>query len=189
VSVPVKHGILGILARSDSHGYELKQAFDLMTGGLWELNVGQIYSTLERMRKDGLVSLSEGGGGDEDRKVYRITPAGLEELEAWLCRPSAKPRPVRDELLVRLALLLERDPTAALALIDEHRRALHQQMMALTRQKLGLTRLQGQDRLRRELTLDAALLHAEADLKWLDACEEKLYAYGIVQRREGGGGV
>lgn len=171
----VKHGILGILAERPRHGYELKTEFDLLTGGLWELNVGQIYSTLERMRKDGLVSLEGVDEAGEDRKVYRVTESGLAELAAWLERSPLKPRPLRDEVFVRLWLLLVRDPAAACALIDSQRRIYLQQMVALTRQKIDLAREpRGVTWLQRQLLLDAALLHAEADLKWLDTCEAKL---------------
>lgn len=152
----------------------MKQEFDSLTAGLWDLNVGQIYSTLERMLKDGLVLLEEADGPGEDRKVYRVTEAGLRELDTWLQRPPLKPKPMRDEVFVRLGLLIERDPEAALALLESQRRVGHLQLAELTRQKISLTRLGGRDRLRRELMLDAALLHAEADIKWLDLCETKL---------------
>ncbi|HEY3368553.1 MAG TPA: PadR family transcriptional regulator [Symbiobacteriaceae bacterium] len=177
--LPVKHGILGILGGRPRHGYELKTEFDLLTGGLWDLNVGQIYSTLERMLKDGLVSLEEEAGSGEDRKVYRLTDSGAGELAAWLDRLPLKARPMRDEVFVRLGLLLERDTGAALDLIASQRRIYHLQMAGLTRQKIGLGRLTGPDRFRRGLLLDAALLHTEADLKWLEICEAKLQGGGI----------
>lgn len=184
----VKHGILGILAQGPRHGYELKTEFDQLTAGLWELNVGQIYSTLERMLKDGLVRLDGADGPEEDRKVYRITPEGEAELDAWLGRPPLKARPMRDEIFVRLGLLIGRDGRAALDLLDSQRRIYHVQMADLTRQKIGLTRTPpGPDRLRRELLLDAALLHVEADLKWLETCEQKLRSAGIGGAPNGGG--
>lgn len=174
----VKHGILGILAGGPRHGYELKTEFDNLTGGLWELNVGQIYSTLERMLKDGLVEPCEDEGPEEDRKVYQVTQAGLQELETWLGRPPLKARPMRDEIYVRLGLLVERDLPAALALVDSQRRVYHVQMAELTRQKIQVARARGPDRVRRELMLGAALLHVEADLKWLENCETRLRAMG-----------
>jgi DNA-binding PadR family transcriptional regulator len=172
----VKHGILGILANGPRYGYELKAEFELLTGGLWDLNVGQVYSTLERMLKDGLVELVEVSDSSEDRKVYRVTPEGLAELQDWLDRPPLKTRPMRDEVFVRLGLLMERDPQAALDLLDSQRRLYHLQMAELTRQKIGLSRERGLGRLRRELMLDAALLHTEADLRWLETCELKIRA-------------
>lgn len=170
----VKHGILGILTQGPRHGYELKQEFDLLTCGLWDLNIGQIYSTLERMLKDGLVTLEEGEGAGEDRKVYRVTTAGVQELEAWLDRPPLKAKPLRDELFVRLGLLITKDIKAALTLLDSQRRVYHLQMAELTRQKIQLLKAQGADRVRREIMLDAALLHVEADLKWVENCEARL---------------
>ncbi|HYG60176.1 MAG TPA: PadR family transcriptional regulator [Symbiobacteriaceae bacterium] len=172
----VKHGILGILAGRPCHGYELKTAFDGLTGGLWELNIGQIYSTLERMLKEGLVCLEESDEPGEDRKAYGVTPAGLQELDDWLQRPPLKPRPMRDELLVRLGILAERSPDVAMVQLAEQRRMYHGQMAELTRRKIGLSRLDRRNRLLQELALDAALLHAEADLKWLETCEAKLRA-------------
>lgn len=172
--------MLGILARRPCHGYELKSEFEALTGGLWELNIGQVYSTLERMRKDGLVELlePESPGTGDDRKVYRITPSGQSELVNWLAMPPLKPRPLRDEVYVRLGLLLTQNPAAALELVEAQRRLYHLQMAYLTRQKLQLARSQSPARLQRELLLDAALLHTEADLKWLDTCEAKLRAGG-----------
>ncbi|MFZ5818064.1 MAG: PadR family transcriptional regulator [Bacillota bacterium] len=175
----MKHAILGFLARTPRHGYELKGEFDLLTGGLWELNIGQVYSTLERMLREGLVALEAEEAEGDDRKVYRVTPAGLHELQAWLDRPPLKPRPLRDEVLIRLGLLLEQDPGRALALIDSQRRIYHLQLADLTRQKLALRQEAGPaaERLRRELLLDAALQHTEADLRWLEGCESKLRGF------------
>ncbi|WP_342589488.1 PadR family transcriptional regulator [Symbiobacterium terraclitae] len=167
-----------MLAGRPRHGYELKTQFERLTGGLWELNVGQIYSTLERMLKDGLVVLEESEGQGEERKVYRITEAGLEELERWLARPPLKARPMRDEIYVRLGLLVDKDPARALELLESQRRVYHLQMAELTRARIQLARAQGPDRLRQEMMLDAALLHVEADLKWLDNCEARLRARG-----------
>lgn len=177
-TMTVKHGILGILARGSRHGYEIKSEFDQLTGGLWDLNVGQVYSTLDRLRKEELVALELTEGAGEDRKVYSVAPEGLGELERWLDRAPLKPKPVRDENFVRLALLRERDREAAFALLDSQRRVCHLQMADLTRQKVALGRRMAPDRVWQELLLDAALLHTEADLRWLDLCEAKLRAGG-----------
>lgn len=180
-SLAVKHGILGILAERPCHGYELKSRFDELTGGFWDLNIGQIYSTLERLLKEGLVELAEGREQDAERKVYRITEAGLAELEQWLARPPLKARPVRNELYVRLGLLVDKDPARALALLESQRRVYHLQLAELTRAKIQAARAQGPERLRREMMLDAALLHVEADLKWLENCEARLRARGGME--------
>jgi DNA-binding PadR family transcriptional regulator len=174
----VKHGILGILAEGPRHGYELKTQFESLTGGLWELNAGQIYSTLERMLKDGLVELDADEGPGEDRKIYRVTPDGLAELDTWLARPPLKARPMRDEIYVRLGLLVEKDVARALDLLESQRRVYHLQLAELTREKIKTAKANGPERMRREMMLDAALLHVDADLKWLENCEARLRAMG-----------
>lgn len=96
---------------------------------------------------------------------------------AWLHKAPTKPRPLRDEVFVRLGLLLPGDPGGAEALLEEQRRLYLLQLADLTRQKLALGKEPGVHRLRRELLLDAALLHAEADLKWLEICQQKLHRH------------
>jgi hypothetical protein len=85
---------------------------------------------------------------------------------------------MRDEIYVRLGLLVDKDPARALELLESQRRVYHLQMAELTRARIQLARAQGPDRLRQEMMLDAALLHVEADLKWLDNCEARLRARG-----------
>lgn len=135
------------------------------------------------MLKEGLVELAEAEGSDAERKIYRITEAGLAELENWLATPPLKARPVRNEMYVRLGLLVEKDLTRALEFLESQRRVYHLQMAELTRAKIRLAREQPQDpdRLRREMMLDAALLHVEADLKWLEKCEARLRARGGME--------
>lgn len=180
-NLAVKHGILGILAGRPRHGYELKTQFERLTGGLWELNVGQIYSTLERMQKEGLVALEGAEGPEEERKTYRITETGLAELERWLARPPLKARPLRDEMYVRLGLLIEKDLNRALELLESQRRVYHLQMAELTRARIQVARAQGPEQLQQEMMLDAALLHVEADLRWLENCEARLRARGGLE--------
>lgn len=140
--------------------------------------MGQVYSTLDRLVKDNLVEVEAADEPGEERKRYRVTAAGLQALDLWLRRPPLKARPLRDELFVRLGLLLHRAPAEALPLIESQRRIWQVHMADLTRQKIGLSHLPpGPDRLRRELVLDAALLHAEADLRWLETLEAKLERY------------
>ena len=174
VALSVKHGILGILADGPRHGYELKTRFEGLTGGLWELNIGQVYTTLERMLKDGLVAIEATPRTEDERKTYRVTWQGLTELDDWLRAPPLRPRPLRDEFFVQLGLLMYRDRAAAVDLLETQRRVYHLRLAELTRQKLALARHNDADKLRRELLLDAALLHVEADLQWLDMCEQKL---------------
>ena len=75
----VREGLLALLNEGPSHGYQLKTAFEAATGGAWSLNVGQVYTTLDRLQRDGFVTSDEVDG----QKRYAITPAGREELGGW----------------------------------------------------------------------------------------------------------
>src|SRR5260370_34048983 len=99
----VKYALLGILANDECHGYELKDAFEESVGDFWTVNYGQIYRTLDRLERDGLVEWHEEPQERRpDRKVYRITPKGITELRTWLTQPVTGPRPLRDELFVKM---------------------------------------------------------------------------------------
>jgi DNA-binding PadR family transcriptional regulator len=176
--VSVKYGLLGILARKAQHGYELKRSFEQLTGGFWELNYGQIYQTLDRLESEGYVTYSVAHEGSApDKKVYAITEAGRSALGAWLAQPEVRPRPLRDELFIRLAVMPDSDVPGMLELLSAHGRIYLEKMRELTRAKAALRAESGQDghgvRVE-ELLIDAALYHAEADLRWLEHCEAKL---------------
>src|ERR1051326_7748750 len=99
----VKYALLGILSERERHGYDLKNAFDERVGEFWALNFGQIYSTLDRLEREGLVEMhSQPQEKRPDRKVYRITTKGRRELEKWLYRPVLRPRALRDEVFIKL---------------------------------------------------------------------------------------
>jgi len=110
----VKHALLGILAQAPRHGYDLKRAFDDKLGDFWNLNVGQIYTTLSRLEADELIQHDAVEQDDKpDKKVYRLTPAGHAEFADWRTRAlKPEPRNLRDELFVRI-LFMEADDTDA----------------------------------------------------------------------------
>jgi DNA-binding PadR family transcriptional regulator len=178
--VSVKYGLMGLLARRPLHGYELKRTFEQMTGGFWQLNFGQIYQTLDKLEQEGWVSFRvEQDEAAPERKVYALTDAGSAALQDWLAHPEAKVRPLRDELFIRLAVMAQGDLDGKIALLDAYRAAHLVHMQELTRAKeQAVTR----DRhVVEALLLDAALFHADADLRWLDHCES------ILRARSGGG--
>lgn len=176
----VKYGLLGILARQPKHGYELKRTFERITGGFWRLNYGQIYQTLDRLEGDGLVNHTvEHDVSAPDRKVYDITAAGRSALARWLDNPEPRPRPLRDELFIRLAVMAGEELEPVLELLARHRTLYLAKMAELTRAKGRSKRGgDGRDGLVEELLLDAALFHTEADLRWLEHCEAKLRTRG-----------
>jgi DNA-binding PadR family transcriptional regulator len=179
--VSVKYGLLGMLAKKSQHGYELKRTFEQMTGGFWELNYGQIYQSLDRLSNEGYVNYTvEQEESLPDKKIYAITEDGKRALKEWLAQPEdPRPRPLRDELFIRLAVMSSKDTSPMLELIAQHQKVYLEKMQELTQTKRELTKskrsaIASSDELVEELLLDVALFHAEADIKWLELCEGKL---------------
>ena len=179
----VKYGLLGILARKPQHGYELKRSFEQITGGFWELNYGQIYQTLDRLEQDGFVTFSiEQEDNVPDKKVYEITQSGRSALSDWLDQPDPKPRPLRDELFIRLAVMSPYDVEPILDLLGAHYDLYMKKMAQLTRAKQQLKSRPEAPKTEAELLvedllIDVGLFHAEADIRWLEHCEAKLKAF------------
>ena len=131
------------------------------------------------MTRAGLVKAeTEESDSGRQRKVYSITEKGAADLRRWLIQPVERRRPLRDELFVKLALLDPDEPEPILHLLEDQRQFYLAQMAQLTREKLKLqTEPAGGDRLMTDLLIDAALFHAEADLRWLDHCEARIRSH------------
>jgi DNA-binding PadR family transcriptional regulator len=173
----VREGLLLLLAEQPRHGYELKTLFEQRTGELWQLNTGQIYTTLERLERDGLVEPTGEVGADARRRSYRLTPTGRDEAAAWLGGPTGADTP-RDELVMKIPLVTAGDDrAAAVDAIDTHRHELLARLQEIRRRQRAAAPLT----LSARLVADALAVRAEADLRWLDLCAERL-------RHEGGAG-
>ncbi|TVL93911.1 PadR family transcriptional regulator [Streptomyces sp. LX-29] len=163
----IGHTLLGLLESGPRHGYDLKRAFDERFGHDRPLHYGQVYSTMSRLLKHGLVEVDgiEHGGGPE-RKRYAITDAGITDVEQWLAQPE-KPEPYLQSTLytkVVLALMTGRDAADIL----DVQRATHLRLMRdLTQRKRG-------GDLADQLICDHALFHLEADLRWLELTAARL---------------
>lgn len=171
----ISHTLLGLLEAGPRHGYDLKRAFDQRFGHDRQLHYGQVYSTMSRLLKHGLVEVDgmEAGGGPE-RKRYAITDAGITDVEEWLARPE-KPEPYLQSVLytkVVLALLTERD---AGELLDVQRSEHLRLMRELTRRKKD-------GDFADQLICDHALFHLEADLRWLETAAARLDRLASVVR-------
>lgn len=177
--MPVKHAILGILKEAPRHGYDLKNIFDEQIGNFWNLNYGQIYTTLDRLKKEGLVHCTEEEQESRpDKKVYYISPKGIRELARWLQEPITKPRPLRDELFIKLLFMSREDPDPVLQLIEQQTQVYMEHMRDLTDSKYCLTKNGiNKNNIMSDLLMDAALFHAEADVRWLRHVEAKIIAY------------
>jgi DNA-binding PadR family transcriptional regulator len=174
----VKYAMLGILAEKDLHGYELKISFDEKVGEFWSLNYGQIYSTLDRLEKEDLVTYDrQAQDRRPDRKIYSITRKGRKELDEWLSTPVNRVRALRDEFFIKLVFMDKNNPAPVLELIEKQKALYLKQMNHLTHQKVALKKKpKDPDALTTELLMDAGLFHAEADIKWLTLCESKIKA-------------
>jgi len=165
----VREGLLALLREDPRYGYQLKTEFETATGGVWPLNVGQVYTTLDRLERDGHVTVEL---GDDEQKRYSITLKGLGELGEWWEAIPADDPPPRDELMLKVLMAIERGNDHALTVITRQRSALLGLLQQRRRQRSdGVdagTDLAGQ------LVTDALIVRAEADLRWLDLCEARL---------------
>jgi DNA-binding PadR family transcriptional regulator len=165
----VRHGLLALLAEQPRHGYELRAEFERRTGSAWPLNVGQVYTTLARLERDG--SVRSEGENDAGQKAYAVTPAGLDELAAWFATPVRREDRPRDELAVKLALAVTAPGVDVAAVLQAQRTDSLRALQDYTR----LTRTAAGD-LAWSLVLDALIFSAEAEVRWLDHCEGRLVA-------------
>jgi len=165
----MKHGLLALLDAGPTHGYQLKQDFETRTGGAWMLNVGQVYTTLQRLERDGLV---EAVGEADDRRIYRITAAGHEVVHGWYAEPVVAEAPPRDELAIKVLLAVAAEEVDVTAVLQRQRTATLEQLQEYTRLK---RQADPDAELPWILLLDALILKAEAEVRWLDTCEARLH--------------
>ena len=161
----IKHGILALLRDRPGYGYQLRAAFEESTGATWPVNIGQIYTTLGRLERDGLVAKT--GEDAEGHVVYEITATGATELSSWFERPiTAADRP-RDELAMKLALAVTVPGVDVAALVQQQRGYAQSTLHELTRRKLRASA----PHLAWSLVLEAQIFQAEAEIRWLNHVE------------------
>lgn len=163
--------LLALLAKEPAHGYELKLALEQTFGGAYPPpNIGQIYVTLNRLERDGLVRGQDVAQERRpNKRVYELTEAGREAVGSWVEEPTDGPR-VRDEFFVKLALAPTTGIADRLALINQQRRHYLNTMRGLS--QLATTTDRGNQVAR--LLIEGAMLHLQADLDWLERCQEEL---------------
>ncbi len=170
----VRHGLLAILDAGARHGYQLKTELEARTGHTWTLNIGQVYATLARLERDGLVERL--GHSNDPQIAYRITEAGSREVRDWFETPVARREIPRDELTVKLMLSygMGRDPHQVISV----------QRTAVMRTLQEYTRLKTQANTDAELpwlaTLDFMILQTEAEARWLDLFEARITSAGLA---------
>src|ERR1700748_2244031 len=97
----VRHALLALLSEGPKYGLQLREEFEARTGEVWPLNVGQVYTTLQRLERDGLGE-ADGGAGARRQKGFRITAGGAAEVAEWLRTPPDLASPPRDELVIKV---------------------------------------------------------------------------------------
>jgi DNA-binding PadR family transcriptional regulator len=166
MSVP--YALLALLREGPKYGLRLQSEFESRTGEVWPLNVGQVYTTLQRLERGGLVESD--GDGERSQKRYRITEAGVEELSAWLRTPPELVPPPRDELVIKVLVALQVPGIDIQELLQVHRRHVIEVMQRYTRIKSDAA----EDDVALALVADAELFRLEAIVRWLDAADARL---------------
>jgi len=186
----VKQALLALLEQGPMYGYQLRAEFEQRTGATWPLNVGQVYTTLSRLERDGLVeqvadaALGDGTTDRDGHVVYRVTEHGRSEVSEWFTTPVPRTQPPRDELAIKLALavtvpgvdvgtVIQRQRSATMAALQDYTR--------LKRSGRGAAELDTTE-LAWGLVLDSLVFAAEAEIRWLDHCEARLRRADLLKR-------
>jgi DNA-binding PadR family transcriptional regulator len=167
--VSVRHALLALLSEGPKYGLQLREEFEARTGEVWPLNVGQVYTTLQRLERDGLAE-SDDTDQEGPQKGFRITAAGREELAAWLRTPPDLASPPRDELVIKVLVALRVPGTDVQDVIQVHRRYLVELMQQWTRIKEA----EAESDMNLALVVDAELFRLDAVVRWLDAADGRI---------------
>ncbi|GHB54111.1 MULTISPECIES: PadR family transcriptional regulator [Streptomyces] len=170
----IRHGLLALLERGPRYGSRLRTEFETRTGSTWPLNIGQVYTTLGRLERDGLVV--QQGVDEAGHVLYALTDAGRAELRSWFTRPVERTNLPRDELAIKLAMAVGAPGADIRAIVETQRRYLSEAMHTYTRLRAqALAEGPGhRDEVARLLVLEHLVFRAEAEMRWLDHCEARL---------------
>jgi DNA-binding PadR family transcriptional regulator len=165
----VRHALLALLTEGSKYGLQLRQEFEARTGEVWPLNVGQVYTTLQRLEREGHVE-SDDTERDGAQKRFRITADGERELGRWLRTPPGAAPPPRDELVIKVQVALRMPGVDIGEILQVHRRHLVEEMQRYTHLKAEADA----DDVGLGLVVDAELFRLEAVVRWLDAADARL---------------
>jgi DNA-binding PadR family transcriptional regulator len=172
----IRHALLALLSEGPKYGLQLRDEFEQRTGEVWPLNVGQVYTTLQRLERDGLIE-SDGEDDAGPQKSFRITTDGTTELETWLRTPPDLSSPPRDELVIKVLVAIRVPGLQVRDVIQTHRRHVIELMQEWTRIK----RDAGADELSLTLVVDAELFRLDSVIRWLDDADARLRRTGTPQ--------
>ena len=177
----IRHALLALLSEGPKYGLQLREEFEANTGQVWPLNVGQVYTTLQRLERDGLVAPAgeDAAAAGEvapgaPQKAFRITGAGTAELASWLRVPSDLSVPPRDDLVLKVLIAARVPGSDVHEVIQGHRRYLIQLMQEWTRLKEDADDGERGPDLAFGLIVDAELFRLDAAVRWLDAAQGRL---------------
>jgi DNA-binding PadR family transcriptional regulator len=178
MSVP--HALLALLSEGPKYGLQLREEFEERTGEVWPLNVGQVYTTLQRLERDGFVE-ANGTAEDSQHKRFAITTTGEAELAGWLRTPPDLASPPRDELVIKVLVALRVPGVDVAEVLQVHRRYLVQLMQQWTRIKED----GDEDDLGLDLAVDAELFRLDSVIRWLDSAESRIRRHPVTQVKRG----
>jgi len=164
----IKEGLLALLSSEPAHGYQLKLNLESAIGETWRLNVGQVYTTLQRLERDGLVASA--GSDDQGRIVYRITDPGRDQARLWMTSPEELAEAGRDEISLKVLIALVSGVTDPRRVVEVQRGST----MALLQDYARLKASDDGSELAWQLYLDRLIFSAEAELRWLERVESRL---------------
>lgn len=170
----IRHSLLALLVEQDAYGYQLRARFESLTGSVWPLNIGQVYTTLVRLERDG--SVLGTGTGEDGRAMYHLTEAGHRELSTWWRSPVSRTERPRDELAIKIALAVTTPGVDASAILQTQRMDTMRSMQDLTK----LKRHNDTTDLPCRLVLESMIFAAEAEIRWLDHCESALIRHAAA---------
>jgi DNA-binding PadR family transcriptional regulator len=165
----VRHALLALLSEGPKYGLQLRQEFEARTGEVWPLNIGQVYTTLQRLERDRLVE-SDDAADEGPQRNFRITTSGERELAEWLRTPPDLSSPPRDELVIKVLVAVVVPGVDVHEVIQAHRRHLVELMQQWTRMK----EMSPEEDFAFALAVDAELFRLDSVVRWLDAAEGRL---------------
>ncbi len=171
----VRYAVLALLSEGPKYGLQLRDEFEKRTGEVWPLNVGQVYTTLQRLERDGLVDSDSDADADAGlQKAYRLTAEGAAELDDWLRTPADLASPPRDELVIKVLVAIHVSGVNVHEVIQAHRRRVVELMQEWTRVKRDASA----DDFSLSLVVDAELFRLDSVVRWLDAADSRLSRVG-----------
>jgi DNA-binding PadR family transcriptional regulator len=164
----IKQALLALLTEGEQYGYQLRASFEARAGGAWPLNIGQVYTTLDRLEGGGLVERREADA--EGHVHYALTDAGRTMADQWWVTPAPHPSPGRDDVAMKLALAVSIPGADVARVIQVQRKSTMETLQDLTRAK----RASGDADEAWALVADSLIFRAEAEVRWLDHTESRI---------------